>query len=80
MDVILPLQAAALKHDLVAADFDGGEAARAVALRGFEAFRTLPETGQLSIWPRRQDGDMSSTCTAFPHASRPHALQRLDSY
>lgn len=63
MDVIRPLQAAALKQDLVAADFDRGEAARAVARRGLEAFRTLPEAGQLSIWPRRRDCDISSTCT-----------------
>lgn len=65
MDLIRPLQAAAFKHDLVAADFDGGEAARAVALRGLEAFRTLPQTGQLSIWSRRQDCDIGLRCTVF---------------
>lgn len=78
VDVILPLKAAALKHDLVAHDFDGGEAPRAVALRGWEAFGT--QTGQLSIWRRRQDSHISSACTQFHSRWQASALQRLDSY
>lgn len=49
MDVILPLQAAALKHHPAVADFDGGEAPRAVALGDLEAFGAIPQTGQLYI-------------------------------
>lgn len=49
MDVILPLQAAALKHHPAAVDFDGGEATRAVALGDLEAFGAIPQTGQLYI-------------------------------
>lgn len=67
--IVAPLQAAALKHHLVVDDFDGGEAARAVALRGLEAFRTLGQTGQLSVWPRRQGSDISSTRTKFHSGS-----------
>lgn len=60
-----PLQAAALKHHPRAADFDRGEAPRAVARCGLEAFGTITQTRQLSICGRN---DMSS-----PHS---HAVSQ----
>lgn len=49
IDVILPLEAAALKHHPAIVDFDGGEAPRAVALGDLKAFGAIPQTGQLYI-------------------------------
>lgn len=72
-DFLWPIQAAALKHHPAATDFDRGEAPRTVALGGLEAFRSITQTGQLSICER----DMSSVhqtlmpfCSAFTAASQ----------
>lgn len=72
-DFLRTLQAAALKHHPAAAEFDGGEAPRTVALGGLEAFRAVTQTHQLSICGR---DDMSSP---YPHAvSRSIETHALD--